>query len=191
VTAGTSDGDLVRMAAAGHTDAYAQLVHRWAGRVTAFCHARVRSPDAAEDLAQEALLRGFRAIGTLADPDRFGTWLHGIALRSCLDWLKSKARTQVTFSGLSAGREAEGFVDEQTTPVENELDARTQRERLMAEVERLPNEYREVLMLYYYNDATYQDLADWLGVSAATVNARLTKARAMLRERLGGAARAV
>lgn len=185
-----SDGELARRAAAGETAAYAQLVQRWAGRVTAFCHARVRSPEIAEDLAQEALLRGFRAIGTLADPDRFGTWLHGIALRSCLDWLKSKARTQVTFSGLSAEHGADSFVDERVTSVEQAFDVRTERERLLAEVEALPNEYREVLMLYYYNDATYQDLADLLGVSAATVNARLTKARAMLRERLGGVARA-
>ena len=40
-------------------------------------------------------------------------------------------------------------------------------------------------MHYYYHDYTYQDLADLLGVSAATVNARLTKARALLRQRLG------
>ena len=46
--------------------------------------------------------------------------------------------------------------------------------------------YREVLMMYYYDDVTYQDVATTLGVSAATVNARLTKARAMLRERLSG-----
>jgi len=55
---------------------------------------------------------------------------------------------------------------------------------LMAEVEALPDEYREVVMHYYYQDITYRELADALGVSAATVNARLTKARAMLRERL-------
>ena len=54
----------------------------------------------------------------------------------------------------------------------------------MAEVERLPLPYREVLMLYYHQDCTYQELADALGVSAATINARLTKARAMLRERM-------
>jgi RNA polymerase sigma-70 factor (ECF subfamily) len=54
----------------------------------------------------------------------------------------------------------------------------------MSEVAMLPEAYREVLMMYYYDDVTYQDVAVALGVSAATVNARLTKARAMLRERL-------
>jgi RNA polymerase sigma-70 factor (ECF subfamily) len=48
----------------------------------------------------------------------------------------------------------------------------------------LPEAYREAILLYYYDDVTYQEMAAILGVSTATVNARLTKARAMLRERL-------
>jgi DNA-directed RNA polymerase specialized sigma24 family protein len=44
-------------------------------------------------------------------------------------------------------------------------------------------------MLYYYDDVTYQDIAALLGVSAATVNARLTKARNLLRRRLSGVER--
>jgi RNA polymerase sigma-70 factor (ECF subfamily) len=57
-------------------------------------------------------------------------------------------------------------------------------EHLMSEVERLPGPLREALMLYYYEDCTYQDLAQRLGVSAATVNARLTQARMALRDKL-------
>jgi RNA polymerase sigma-70 factor (ECF subfamily) len=56
-------------------------------------------------------------------------------------------------------------------------------------VEALPEECREVVMLYYYQDVTYRDLAQLLGVSPATVNARLTRARTLLRERLGSSAR--
>ena len=66
-------------------------------------------------------------------------------------------------------------------------DAANRRERaeqLKREVEALPQTYREILMLYYYQDCTYRDLAEALGVSPATINARLTKARAMLRSRM-------
>ena len=76
-----TDGDLVRQARAGDAAAYGHLAHRWAARVLAVCHARTASADAAEDLAQEALLRGLRALPTLADPDKFGPWLVGIAVR--------------------------------------------------------------------------------------------------------------
>ncbi len=79
-----TDADLVRRArlgGAGRTEAYAELVRRWAARVTALCHARLGRAHAGDDLAQEALLRGFRSLDSLADPERFGSWLCGIALR--------------------------------------------------------------------------------------------------------------
>ncbi len=171
-----TDGQLVRQALAGRTAAYEQLVWRWSARVLAVCHGRVGRAAAAEDLAQETLLRGLRALGTLTEPDRFGAWLCGIATRTCLDWLKSAQRTEVSYAALSETN--------LRAPEDDGADRREETARLMAEVERLPEAYREALMLYYYEDCTYQELATMLGVSAATVNARLTKGRAMLRERM-------
>ena len=187
-----TDGDLVRQARRGDAAAYGHLARRWAARVLAVCHARTASADAAEDLAQEALLRGLRALPTLADADKFGPWLVGIAVRTCLDWLKSPKRSEVSLEAL-ANRSSEVADDAATVydvsrenDAEAARDARDRAERLTREVERLPQAYREVLMLYYYQSAgcTYRELADLLGVSAATINARLTKARQMLRERM-------
>ncbi len=56
--------------------------------------------------------------------------------------------------------------------------------RLMAEVESLSENHREVLMLFYYDEMSYRELAELLDVSTATVNARLSEARALLRDRL-------
>lgn len=174
-----TDGHLVRQTLAGRSSAYEELVRRWSPRVLAFCHAKVRSAHTAEDLAQETLLRGYRSLATLQDPEKFGCWLHGIALRTCLDWMKRKEHQQV---GLTAENE-----DRLTAPQELPLEGLARGEQLqslVAEVDALPDECREVILLYYYDDVTYQDIADVLGVSAATVNARLTKARKLLRERM-------
>jgi RNA polymerase sigma-70 factor (ECF subfamily) len=183
-----TDGELVRQTLAGRTQAFEELVRRWAARLTAVCHARVSRGDTAEDLAQESLLRAFRALRTLAEPDKFGPWLCGIATRTCLDWLKAKARTQVPFSTLVQDRHIDQVLGRPST-TEPELDREDELRRLMTEVEALPEECREVVMLYYYQDLTYRDLAQLLGVSPATINARLTRARSLLRERLSGAAR--
>ena len=169
-----SDGELVRQSAAGDTDAVEQLVRRWSARVLAVCRSRVHHTDAAEDLAQESLLRALRGLRTLADPERFGPWICGIARRTCLDWLKDARRSEVSYDALS---------DPPHPPAAGENDAE-ESERLMHEVARLPEAYRETLMLYYSADCTYEELAELLGVSAATVNVRLTKARKLLRERL-------
>ena len=181
-----SDAELVRQALAGQAEAYAELVRRWMPRVLAVCHARVRRADAAEDLAQEALLRGYRALGTLTHPERFGAWLHGIALRACLDWLKARERGTVPFSALG-GCDPDGLPHPRDGNDVPALDRDDERRRLLAEVEALPQEYRTVIMLYYYENVTYRELAEALGVSPATINARLTKARALLRARLSPA----
>jgi RNA polymerase sigma-70 factor (ECF subfamily) len=55
--------------------------------------------------------------------------------------------------------------------------------KLITLVAELPEEYREVLLLFYYQERTYLDIARMLGVSPATVGSRLAKARALLRER--------
>jgi RNA polymerase sigma-70 factor, ECF subfamily len=184
-----SDGELVRLTLAGETQAYEELVRRWAGRVTALCHARVGRAGVAEDMAQEALLRGFRSLRSLDHPDKFGPWLLGIAVRACLDWLKARERTQVPFSVLSRDGDTEAVLGHRAEFDGDTIDRADEVNRLMAEVARLPEECREVIMLYYYDDVTYRDLAQLLSVSPATVNARLTRARALLRERLGGAVR--
>jgi RNA polymerase sigma-70 factor (ECF subfamily) len=149
----------------------------------AVCHARVGCPGIAADLAQEALLRGFRDLVTLKSPEKFGAWLGGIARRVCLDWLKSKQRCEAPFSGLAGDYPLEPPADEED--VAASLDRADRIRRLMAEIESLSEHHREALLLFYYGGMSYRDMADFLGVSTATVNARLTEARQRLRERLG------
>jgi RNA polymerase sigma-70 factor (ECF subfamily) len=178
----TTDGELVRQVLAGDRRACEDLVGRWSARVLAFCHARVGNHHAAEDLAQESLLRGLRGLGTLQAPEQFGTWLCGIAVRVCRDWRKARQSSQVPFTVLN-GSPAE-LAATAADAAEERVDRQDEVRRMLEEVESLSQSHREILMLYYYQDVTYQELAEMLGVSAATVNARLTQARAILRERL-------
>ena len=60
-----TDGELVRHTLAGKNSAYDPLVRKWAPRVIAVCHARVGRADVAEELAQEALFRGYKALCSL------------------------------------------------------------------------------------------------------------------------------
>ena len=176
-----TDADLVRETLAGHTASYGDLVRRWSARVAGYCHARVARADAVEDLTQETLLRGFTALRTLSDEQKFGPWLLGIAHRVCLDWLKARARRDVHFSDV-AGENGESvtLASRERSPAEV-VEREEEFGELMRRIEAMPEKYREVLLIYYYSKVTYQDLAQMLGVSTATVNARLTKGRALLR----------
>ena len=179
-----TDAELVRHALRGDRTACEALVCRWSARVLAVCHARVANRHAAEDLAQESLLRGMRGLQTLDEPDKFGPWLCGIATRVCLDWRKAKQSSQVPFTSLAAGSWTDEMAVTNAESAESRVERADELQRLMSEVESLPENHREVLMLFYYQEMTYHEMAEAIGVSTATINARLTQARAMLRERM-------
>ena len=172
------------MVAAGEGEraALGELVRRWAPRVTAICHARLGSADrdAVDELTQESLVRGVAGLGRLSHPAKFGSWLRGIAIRVCMDWLRT------TRPGSQSGELGDKdvpddlFADSPSDIVERE----DERGQLIAAVEGLPCGYREVVMLFYYQDLSYAEIGATLGVSPATVNARLAKARAALRDKL-------
>ena len=95
-----SDAELVRQTLAGRSEAYEELVRRWAGRVTALCHAKIGCASGADDLAQEAPLRAYRPC--TRSPNRTSS-VPGCAASpsaTCLDWLKSKERSVISFSAL-------------------------------------------------------------------------------------------
>jgi RNA polymerase sigma-70 factor (ECF subfamily) len=177
-----SDGDLVRQAVSGRTHAYEELVRRWVGRVTALCHAKVGCAAAAEDLAQDAFLKAYRSLRTLDEPERFGGWLCRIALHGCLNWLKRADRRLIPFSNLGPDHQPTNLTDESAeSSVEEFADELAW---LRREVAALPAECREVVTLFYHQKLTYGEMAQMLGVSPATINARLTRARMTLRRRL-------
>ena len=185
-----TDAELVHETLRGDRSAYEQLVRRWSGPVTGFVRSRVRRVDISEDLAQEVLLRGFRKLSTLAAPEKFGSWLMSIAHALSTDWLKAKARTEVSLSSFSSGEgsEPDPFSNSDPSPVQNCLD-QEQKQLLRQAIDQLPQAQREVLLIYYYQDVTYDQIAQMLGVSSATINARLTKARTRLREQFSTSSR--
>ena len=175
------DAALVEAVRSGRRDAYDDLVRRYAGKIGAVCWSRLGRRGPVEDMVQESFLRGYRAIGTLTQPEKFGSWLYGIAVRTCLDWLKAKERSQVSFDSLRPDRTPADLPAGRLPdpPEENE-----RRRKLLDEIEALPEIYRATIVMFYVRKQTYQEMSAMLGISPAAINARLTKARATLRDKL-------
>jgi len=181
-----TDAELVCLARGGQRAATEQLARRWSARVLAVCCARIGCRSAAEDLAQETLFRGLRGLATLDNPDKFGPWLRGIAIRVCGDWLRSRATADIPFSRL--GDDSLDPLDRAETPPER-IEDEDSRRRLLDEIHALPEDLREVILLHYFDDLTYDDAAELLGVSRATVNSRLAKARELMARKLASLVR--
>lgn len=171
-----TDAELLRRARTGEGPALAELLSRWAPKALAWSHVYIQHQQA-NDLAQESLLRAIRNLAQLKDPEKFGPWLRSIVKRTSCDWLQSRKRDMIPFSTLPIQSLDVHQVQENSIQDDKAID-------LAQAVAELPEEYQEVLRLYYAGKTTYEELARLLDVSPATINARLTKARAMLRARL-------
>src|SRR5258706_2439222 len=170
-----SDAALVGAVRNGRREAYEELIRRHSGAIAAVCRSRLGPRGPVDDMVQETFLRGYQALGSLDDPDKFGSWLYGIATRTCLDWLKAKERTQVSFEVLGAGP------DGPTERKPDGADDGDRQARMLTEVHALPDLYPETILLLYYERQSYQEMSRRLGVTTAAVNATLTKALALLR----------
>jgi RNA polymerase sigma-70 factor (ECF subfamily) len=136
--------------------------------VLALCLAHSRDIHEAEDRVQDAFLKALDKLPTLRDPSRARPWLLQIARRLCIDY--SRRRT------------AHKPITEHPAQPPAAVDERI--ERLLAAVAKLPDDFRETVVLYYLNGRSCAGVAASLGTSAATVRQRLVRARLRLHELL-------
>lgn len=102
-----------------------------------------------------------------------GVWLRRIAGNVCVDLIRRNKVRQTS----AADVESVAKVDDRET-------SKTQREELVGFIQDLPEPLAEVIFLHYYDDMTYDEMAQWLGVARSTVNERLSKARKQLKQKI-------
>lgn len=171
-----NDSDLVARSLAGDGLAREELVRRHAPRVRALCWSRLPRAAPLDDLVQESLLRALRWMPRLVRPESFGSFAAGIALRVCSDWRRAASRREISLDAVSPDGDIEVVDPEIESPAESEALSRA--------VRALPEIYRDVIALFYFADRSYREIANTLGISEAAVNARLAKARSLLRDAL-------
>ena len=178
------DRDLLERARAGDSRAFGELIAPHVPSVRRFAYAFARRWSDADDLAQEALLKAFRAIGSYEGRAALGTWLYSVTRSVCYDHYRSK---------LAHARGAEDPLDElgesaQVSPLpgpDRQLEARDDAELLWRALKALPAEFRVPLVLFEIEGLGYEEIANVEGVPIGTVRSRLSRARQQLRAQLG------
>lgn len=165
-----ADTTLIAASRRGDADAFAQIIERYQRAVYAVAYSGVRDRALADDVAQDTFVVAWRRLGELRDDQRIAAWLCGIARNRARDARKRMQR--------EIGRDMEELVHPRT-PFDDMSDAEL--ERTIAEaLARVPEVYREPLVLFYYEERSVEDVARALGISAATTNKRLSRGRRYL-----------
>jgi len=170
-------GPQVRAAAAGDADAYSRLVRAWMSTVGSIALAITRDPVAADDVVQNVFLVAWRRLPQLRNPRSFGGWLRQIARSESLDLLRSRRR-RGRLLDVDDDAVAAAAGDDAMEHILEREEQRVLEEALAA----LPDDGREVLVLFYREGRSVRQVALLLGLSEAAVKKRLSRARAALRE---------
>src|ERR671930_2636685 len=176
------DSDLVAASLAGDHAAFGELVDRHAPRLTALAGRLLGDAVEAEDLTQETLLQAYLGLDRLRDPERFSSWIYGIALNLAKMRLRSRRNGSLPSLEVDAAQLAE-FVTADPSPAEV-VEAHELWSLVESALDVLPAEQRRAVLLHYVDGLSCEEIAALLDEPAGTVRVRLHRARARLRVRL-------
>ena len=169
------DRAAVRRVLAGDVEAFGAIVARWQSRLLnlawRFCHDRVM----AEDMAQEAFVKAYRALASFRGESAFSTWLTAIAMNTYRSYLRDHPPPAEL---LDAG-------PAETPDALKKLVAEEESSAIRRLVLTLPRRYQEALALFYFQEKNLAETAKVLAVPEGTLKARLHRGRELLKRRLG------
>jgi RNA polymerase sigma factor (sigma-70 family) len=171
--------DLVEGARRGDHDAFAALAAATIGRLDAAARLILRDPDRAQDAVQETLVRCWRDLPTLRDPERFDAWLNRLFLNACRDQLRHVRRRGIEVT----------LPEMLSSAVPDAQSAVADRDQIERGISRLEPEHRVVIVLHYFLDLPLHDAAAAMGVPVGTAKSRLHRATQALRAALDADAR--
>jgi RNA polymerase sigma-70 factor (ECF subfamily) len=173
---------LVERAREGDVAAFERLIAQYQGKVYTFAFAFTGSADVAQDLAQEALVKVYKSLGSFRFQSAFSTWLYSIVKNTYLDARKSRAGRERALEEPLTEREVAELHDGATA--EERLLAKESRRTLMRALREVPVAYRTVVALSDVQGLGYEEIAGALGVPVGTVKSRLKRGRDALKEAL-------
>jgi len=180
------ESTLLERLRAGDARAFEMLVRRYGGRMIAAARRIVGTEDEARDVVQEAFLAAFRALDRFNGDAQVSTWLHRIVINAALMRLRSRRRRreEAIEDHLPRFDDDGHWVDSPgswDTPADALLERRETRRLVRAAIERLPAQYREVVVLRDIEELDTDEAASILGVTPNAVKTRLHRARQALR----------
>ena len=183
-TSAVPDAELVARSLAGDRQAYRRIVERYQSLRVALTYSACGNLHRSEDLAQETFLQAWTHLSRLQDRTRLRPWLCAIARN-----LISSARRKDARTPASLAQPLDDSHPTSSPAPPDEAIAREQHALLWQNLQRLPDEYREPMVLFYRHQESVAVVAAALEISEDAAKQRLARGRAMLAERIAGLVR--
>ena len=182
-----TDLSLVQRAQRGDTGAFNALVVKYQHKVLKLVLRNVRNPAEAEDVAQEAFIKAYRALARFRGDSAFYTWLYRIAINTAKNALAARARSPLEFEldrvDGEEPRDLQARMKDTATPEALALTEEI-RTTVNAAMEKLPEDLRTAIMLRELEGLSYEEIAESMACPVGTVRSRIFRAREAIDARL-------
>jgi RNA polymerase sigma-70 factor, ECF subfamily len=166
--------DLVERARKGDHDAFAELAGAAISRLDSAAWLMLRDVEQAKDAVQNALVRAWRDLPTLRDPDKFDAWLHRLLVNACIDEARRTRRHRLDVE----------LTELDTPSMADPVSSIADRDQLERGFMRLDPELRAVIVLHHYLDLPVPAVAAIMGIPLGTAKSRLHRALGLMRAAL-------
>lgn len=175
----------VEAALDGNQDAFAELVNTYQHAVYNLCYRMLGERTEAEDAAQETFLRAYMNLQRYDPARSFKTWLLSIASNHCIDRLRRRRLTWLSLDGPLPSN----IMLSSDEPQPEEATIKDQRSQaIQTLLNELSTEYRAAVILRYWYDYSYTEIADILDTTESAIKSRLFRARQTLADKMGAQA---
>ncbi len=175
------DSSLARKVQRGDRQAFEVLLSRYERQIFSFIYRFFQDSALCEDLTQETFLRAYRFIGSFRTKEKLSTWLFSIAKNLCIDELR---RLQKGSTVDIDAVDPEALIADDKAGVNPLAAAMADQEGeiLRRAMEKLPEKYRTCIILFYYNEMSYEDIARVMNISLSNTKILLFRGKKMMLE---------
>jgi RNA polymerase sigma factor (sigma-70 family) len=154
------------------TETLERIMNEYGSEIKRLVYSYIKNPSDADDVTQEVFVTVYRKLNTFQGKSTLRSWVYAIAINKCKDYLRSwKVRN------IKLKVKLEQFVKSADSPntTEQHIIGKNEEKQLLAQVLSLPMKYREVIILFYFEEFSVNEIADSLSINQNTVRTRLNR----------------
>lgn len=164
----------------GDKDAFGQLIDAYQIPVYNLAYRMLNNSGEAEEAAQEAFIRAYTRLESYNPDHKFSTWLLSITSNYCIDLLRKRRAVFLSIDEPLGAHPA--LQSEKIKEPEAQVTLNEQQEMVQSLLEELPDEYRQAVVLRYWYELSYEEIADAMQTTVSAIKSRLFRARKLLAE---------
>lgn len=178
------DNELVKLAREKNTDQYGEIIRRYQGRLFAYLYRLVKDREETEDLLQDVFIKVFRNLHSFDASRKFSSWIYRIAHNEAVNFIKRRyLKRFISWEDVSSTKDRLEMKSTEEDPVDAWLRKETVKEVDEA-INCLPIKYKQVLLLRYYSDKSYEEISDILNKPVNTVGTLISRAKKKLADEI-------